>query len=324
MNLNKTVKTLLKKLFSEISYQQLITDIGHAANTNCFYDEKMEHFFELITKMDFPIFLKEYKKAWLKRDKINRQILIQLKNYSSFTERKKIKFLLRKMYQLRESLTYLFALLCFMDTTGKRGFINIYIERLDQLLQSTSISSEERLCLLTPIKGLSFYSKLMVELYQLKKQMSENFGGNPCKMTMADRKLVDNFAKKYFNGVTDIVIYKLLSIKENVSIDVSQIMRQFSKHKKQYIATLQRIEKELTILKKESLLKEIRECLNKIETILYYDHVYEPRRRVKLALGDLLVRYLAVSLLFKKKLITLKHPYLVPQNEVIKKLEGLV
>lgn len=324
MKLDKTANILLKKLFSEISYQQLITDIGHAANTNCFYDKKMEHFFELITKMDFPTFLKEYKRAWLKRDKINRQMLIQLKNYSSFTEREKVKFLLKKMYQLRESLTYLFALLCFMDTTGKRGFINIYIEKLDQLLQNTSVNSEERLCLLTPIKGLSFYSKLMVELYQFKKQMSENFGENPCKMTTADRKLIDNFAKKYFNGVTDIVIYKLLSIKRSASIDVLEIGSQFSKHKKQYIATLQRIEKELTTLKKESLLKEIRECLNRIETILYYDHVYEPRRRVKLALGDLLVRYIAVSLLFDRKLVTIKHPYLVPQNEIIEKLESLI
>ena len=53
---------------------------------------------------------------------------------------------------------------------------------------------------------------------------------------------------------------------------------------------------------------------------MHYEHTYEPRQRMRLALGDLLIRYVAVSTLFNKKVIESKHPYLIPQDLIIEKL----
>jgi len=248
--------------------------------------------------------------------------LEDLNSYNKMPEKEKTQFLIRKMLILRRSLTYLFALLCFMSNTNKRGFIKTYIKELENILEKENIGMhrEEVLCLLTPVRELSFYNKLLVEIYELSKRLTTDCWGNPNAQKARDRVLISSFAQKYCNGATEYVLKRLRMFHQLSVEDIGNLEKGFLERRRRYKSILKKIKMYSEQNKKRKLYPRVIDILGKIQTILYFEHTYEPRQRMRLALGDLLIRYIAVSILFNRKVIESKHPYLTPQDLIIEKL----
>lgn len=307
------VYSLMTKMFSKWKYEQVISDIG-----NAFHNGYFVNLSALKLKKKFPnfdLFLKRYLNAWAQRDLLNDRILEILNkkgdNISNVV-------LYKLLIKLSKSTKKLIACLFLMgDSINDFGYLKNSENAIRKEL--TFLNSNEILSLLNINRQLSFYNQHIIELYNLKKKLSRKFlniinSGEKIylnRLMAKDRKIIDSFLKKYYYYNSDYLFLKLKSISflnKKFILNILDTQKRNCVHYQYLFAKLRK-----TIKQKEKIIR-ITKYLKNIQTIYYYEHIFEQKRRINisLGLGDILVRYLIV----KRMNLNIKSPLYVNQNKL--------